>query len=291
MQKTTTSINDGDVLAPGQLLKQARNSKGLSIEDVALQLCITQRNVMAIETENFAEIGSTIFVTGYLKNYAKLLGVDADTIVAAYRNTHDDADEASRKIQKPQLSMHTRHRGHPLWMLLAVIIAVIAAFWVLWGDSNLRHASSVDSVKVETAAGSTVVESLVETKAGAEASILDTSLEPGVAAVSGLAKTVATDVVADLKDESDSVKPAMTMNQLQLDFNQDCWLEVRDGNGKRLYSGIKKSGQQLVLEGQPPFKLVIGIASAVSVRYMDETVEVVPTAGKKTAKLTVGVAG
>lgn len=76
--------------------------------------------------------------------------------------------------------------------------------------------------------------------------------------------------------------------QLQLNFSKDCWIEVRDATGKRLSVGVKKAGQQVKLTGQPPYKLVIGVPSAVSITYDGKPVELnQSTRSGRTARIQV----
>jgi len=49
-----------------------------------------------------------------------------------------------------------------------------------------------------------------------------------------------------------------------INFSSDCWTEVRDGNGRILYSGVKKAGTNLTLTAQGPYKVVLGFAGGVS---------------------------
>ncbi len=60
--------------------------------------------------------------------------------------------------------------------------------------------------------------------------------------------------------------PVLTAGQarLELSFNDDCWVEVRDADGNRLIGGIMKRGASQTLRGQPPFRVVLGNAPAVT---------------------------
>ena len=322
-------------LSTGQLLSQTRRTRGLGIEDVAHKLHLTTEHVIALESDNYSNIGGAVFVAGYLRNYAKLLKLDDDAIVAQYRERHSDAALAkSRTIARPELSLQKRHRVQSTWMLLAVVVGVTVGFWLLWGDDEARQAVKPEKIAVETVSGSTVVQSLapaplsqaaieslaeqevplsmidatdsVEDSSQSETSI-DNLAVPIIAPidVSDAALTIApidvpvtaipivAEPVVDVVDESidQSVdQPILSPNTMTLQFSADCWLEIRDANGSILASRIEKAGNSIDVVGQPPFKLHIGVASAVSINYMNQAVEVVPQNGRKTAKLTVGEA-
>jgi cytoskeleton protein RodZ len=57
----------------GQMLREARESQGLSVEEVATRLRLMQRQVEAIEADDFASLGQPVFARGFVRNYAKLL--------------------------------------------------------------------------------------------------------------------------------------------------------------------------------------------------------------------------
>jgi len=322
-------------LSTGQLLSQTRRTRGLGIEDVAHKLHLTTEHVIALESDNYSNIGGAVFVAGYLRNYAKLLKLDDDAIVAQYRERHSDAALAkSRTIARPELSLQKRHRVQSTWMLLAVVVGVTVGFWLLWGDDEARQAVKPEKIAVETVSGSTVVQSLapaplsqaaieslaeqevplsmidatdsVEDSSQSETSIdnlavpiiatidvPDTALTIAPIDVPVTAIPIVAEPVVDVVDESidQSVdQPILSPNTMTLQFSADCWLEIRDANGSILASRIEKAGNSIDVVGQPPFKLHIGVASAVSINYMNQAVEVVPQNGRKTAKLTVGEA-
>ena len=76
----------GEVAAPqstGAILAQAREAAGLSIEDVAVQLKLAPRQVVASERDDFASLPGRTFVRGFVRNYARLLKLDVDAALAA----------------------------------------------------------------------------------------------------------------------------------------------------------------------------------------------------------------
>ncbi len=60
---------------------------------------------------------------------------------------------------------------------------------------------------------------------------------------------------------------------LAMTFTADCWLEVTDATGKKLFSGIQRSGANLNLAGQTPYKLKIGAPSAVQIQFQGKPVD------------------
>ncbi|WP_082967983.1 RodZ domain-containing protein [Photobacterium aquimaris] len=65
---------------------------------------------------------------------------------------------------------------------------------------------------------------------------------------------------ADVAGADVTVAPA-----LALTFAADCWIDIRDANGKRLESGLKTAGQTLAVDGKAPFRVRLGAPSAVKI--------------------------
>jgi cytoskeleton protein RodZ len=62
-------------------------------------------------------------------------------------------------------------------------------------------------------------------------------------------------------------------NGLVMNFTADCWLEVSDATGKKLFSGIQRHGAKLNLVGQAPYKLKIGAPAAIQIQYQGKPVD------------------
>ncbi|OUR73975.1 hypothetical protein A9Q77_05125 [Marinomonas sp. 42_23_T18] len=58
--------------------------------------------------------------------------------------------------------------------------------------------------------------------------------------------------------------PPLYDDEVVINFSSDCWTEVRDGNGRILYSGVKKADSSLTLTAEGPYKVVFGFAGGVS---------------------------
>lgn len=66
------------------------------------------------------------------------------------------------------------------------------------------------------------------------------------------------------KAEIAANQPPLYDDDLVINFSSDCWTEVRDGNGRILYSGVKTADSSLTLTAQGPYKVVLGFAGGVS---------------------------
>ncbi|QVM92350.1 helix-turn-helix domain-containing protein [Pseudomonas entomophila] len=75
---------------------------------------------------------------------------------------------------------------------------------------------------------------------------------------------------------------------VHIQFTADCWTQVSDGNGKVLFSAIKRKGDSLELTGKPPFAVRLGFARGAQVSYNGQAVDVAPFTSGETARLKLG---
>lgn len=147
----------------GQVLRAAREARGESLADVAYALRLAQRQVEAMELERFDELPGPAFVRGFLRNYAKYLGINIDSLLAqlggpASVPVAPVVIEATGKHAIGTLPVGDSRRRVPrLGMLvLAAAIAVgVAAYfdWFQVNDSARPAEPAVQAPLISPAAG------------------------------------------------------------------------------------------------------------------------------------------
>lgn len=84
---------------PGVLLRAGRESAGLSIDQVADKLHLLQSVIIALETDSYDRIRGETFVRGYLRNYARLLGISDDEVMTRYNAGKPAPGRESRDLR------------------------------------------------------------------------------------------------------------------------------------------------------------------------------------------------
>ncbi|WP_323155361.1 DUF4115 domain-containing protein, partial [Pseudomonas alvandae] len=82
--------------------------------------------------------------------------------------------------------------------------------------------------------------------------------------------------------------PAAGDGQVQIQFTADCWTQITDGNGKVLFSGLKRKGDSASVNGKPPFAVRLGYARGAQVSYNGQPVDIAPFTSGETARLKLG---
>lgn len=286
---------------PGPRLRASREARNLSIAEVSSRLRLDAPTLSALENNDFQGLPAPIFVRGYLRNYARLLGMDESEVVAEY-------DAQGVPEPRPTLNAISRGRigagGFP-WRLVgwALLLALAAAGVVMYGPQMGKLWSAAN--KTEAPAGSLTLPGAEPEGQGPEKAVPaqpaapaqpppaeqaePASPPPAVAPESSTGPAEAPSAApgqgtapAASDQAVTSGEPAPSAGQadtapggqaeaqgdtLTLKFQGDCWTEVRDATGKRLLFGLIHGGEQKSLGGRPPFSVVLGNSQAVSITY------------------------
>ncbi|WP_460117745.1 RodZ domain-containing protein [Pseudomonas sp. S2_C03] len=153
---------------PGETLRQARESNGWSLAEVALKLNLTVTSLSNLEAGAFDKLPGHTFARGYIRAYAKLLGMDQTVLVQQFdQSTGTDSQGSSvhalGRIEEPVRVSHTILRI----VSLLLLIAVIGGGFVWWQDqTSLRTKDLIsltpEHVEVEGADGTTQIHPLDE---------------------------------------------------------------------------------------------------------------------------------
>src|SRR5579862_2147919 len=125
--------------ALGERFRAAREARGLSLSDVAEQIRIRSVYLAAIEDSNWNAIGASVYVRGFLRTYARFLGIDPEEAVAAFNETQPAVPSAvGLPAPEPPSPEPARRRGTTLvWVAAAVAVLLIA--FVVYNEVTMRR--------------------------------------------------------------------------------------------------------------------------------------------------------
>ena len=307
---------------PGDTLRQARESNGWSLAEVALKLNLTTTSLGNLEAGAFDKLPGHTFARGYIRAYAKLLGIDQAILVQQFDQFTGTDSQGSNvhglgRIEEPVRVSHTILRI----VSLLLLIAVIGGGFVWWQDQTSQRtkdmtSNAMEHVEVESADGTTQIhpldepedQAVVEGQAAPQAPLATEQPVPETApAATAAAATAPTAPVAQAHTPAAPAQaPATTVpaapamsppttpvliagdGHIQITFVADCWTQLTDGNGKVLFSGLKRKGDTLDQGGKPPMTLRLGFARGAQVAYNGQPVDVAPFTSGETARLKLG---
>lgn len=293
--------DDSQAVGPGQLLRNAREQLGWTREQVASRIHLRLTLIAAIEADTYDKHTSHTFIRGYLRAYAKLVGIPEETILAAYEKLGltppDNIDMQSFSRRSRQQANDSRLKV-VTWLVILVLIGLSVAWW--WQSTARRSAG--DDALAATEMSATVnapeanVAPAVEVAEPVLPAVSDAvSTQVVVSGATATLPVVATDASAAVPTdvsgavstaESTTTEPAKAP-QLKMSFTADCWLDVKDANGKTLFSGLKKANDELVLEGPEPLRFIIGAPMAVNLEYQGKSFDMSRYNNGRTARFSL----
>ena len=185
------------------------------------------------------------------------------------------------------------------WSFGVLLLAILAYYLVpaeAWRTtmSSIKELVQTDRKKIEPAgdpdkdvgAESSTVEvvpSPVSTPVPAPTSVVDSPESPVVQQAS---QPVSAPLSQELA-EPVAVAARASGNALVFAFSEPSWVEVRDRSGQVIFSQLSQAGSTREVSGQPPFSLVVGNASHVSVQYRGKPVDLSKRSKDDVARLTL----
>lgn len=223
-------------MSVGDTLTRARESAGLTVEDLSAQTRIRAGLIRQIEADDFSGCGGAVYARGHLRSLAKVIGVDAGELVAEFDRGHAD-EPAPALVPVPAVDPHEAARAdgkQPNWaaaMAVALVVICVLAGISLFGNRG--------SSKHNTAGGS---------RPPASPAPSHTSSSPAPASPPpGAVSRVRTDqAIALVRVTSDRT-----------------WMSVSTLSGRLLFQGLLGAGQQRIFKDAKGLRLTIGNAPAV----------------------------
>ena len=312
---------------PGETLRQARENNGWTLAEVALKLNLTVSSLSNLETGAFDKLPGHTFARGYIRTYAKLLGMDQTSLVREFDlYTGTDANGSSvhslGRIEEPVRVSHTILRI----VSLLLLFVVIGGGFIWWQDQTSMRAKDLigltpEHVEVEGADGTTQIhpldepedqavaesaigEVLVAPETAPETTVLPlpvapvtapsavaapaAAVQPALAAPAVVAAPVVAAPTAAPAPVAGNTAPVAGAGKVAVQYTADCWTQVTDGTGKVLFGGLKRKGENLEVSGKPPLTLRLGFARGAQVAYNGQPVDVAPFTSGETARLKLG---
>lgn len=281
-------------MGPGQMLREARVAKGLTVEDVANRLNLKSSNVQDLEAEKFDERISVTFIRGYYKNYAKLLDVPQADVQQAF-DALNAAKQEPAKLQSFSRKVAKQASDDRLMMVSYVILAIILALVVIWWLQQSNTSAT------ETVPASSTVTSAPQTKAFEQPIQPDAPEEeqqvveqPSLDVVTSEDTPAAEpqlidDATAQAAEASlpELIGELPAQVELVFQFSADCWVNIMDATGEAIAFGVKKAGRTMPVSGVPPFEITLGAPDVVQIQYDGEAVDMTGFPKGRTAKFNL----
>lgn len=263
--------------SPGRMLSGARQRLNLSVADVARQLRLSARQIEALESDDFGKLPGHTFVRGFIRNYAKLVQLDCGMLLTMAEQIMPPPPVHSVLPEAEDIPFPTG-RNHA-WRnyVLAGLVAVLLPLLIY------------EAYREKTPQSAAVKQPSGDIRPAARPQVQPAGqVEPAVAPANSLAGMPSGQNDFPQTGEPPAAHPPKGgENVIAMTFAKDSWVEIRDRDGKIIFSQLNPAGTEQVVKGNPPFSVVIGNAAHVTLAYNEQTVDLAPHTKVEVARFTL----
>ena len=287
VEKPDDSLQDEASGGPvcGERLAEARRELQIPVLEIAKELHLDEYKVRALESNDFDVIGAPVFAKGHLRKFAQLVRIsEADVMADYYELTRSSESQPALSLRPRQKQALSLSPG-PWLALIVVAILVGAAYWwfvVRPGAPDEPVGSSLAPLPQQ----SQEIENDGFVAVPDQAVVDDELQEP---AVPDAAEQNEIDLPAGEPAASPAPAASTDANtlQVQISYSGECWTEISDARGERLFFDLGRAGRTVNLAGEAPFNVLFGNAANVRVRVNGADYPLPPPDGRGTARLTI----
>lgn len=305
--------DDIEVVGPGQMLSEARKTLSLSQKDVADKLNFKLSLVKDLENEHFDKSLPETFNRGYLRNFAKLVNINEEDVLASYEMLGVAEKQGAEMQSFSKLTTKQAENNRIMWITYLIIAIILgSAFVWLYQAQQNTPLTQTDTTTILSEQQDTQITK--EQKLTAENTELNndvlpqnTSVEPATQPNNNQVNIHETvqekpkneDTLPETDMSSDDISRGSEVEQLasqsnalidvSFSFNGDCWVNISDATGERIAWGVKKSGYVMNIQGVAPFSITLGKPERVAINYNGDNIDMSQFNRGNIAKFTLPI--
>lgn len=227
----------------GEALRRTRRFYNKSLEDVEKALRIRSSQIDAIERGDMRSLPGRVYAIGFVRTYAEYLEIDGDKVVQLFKAQYmDNQTKADLSFKVPASETKTP----PIW--LATFLILIAAFgYLVWHANQKPNRVAVTQVQ-------DVPDEIRD-------HVNNEILTPSIDIIEE--DEIVQDAESPVENMASEDKPQKT--GIILNIVNDCWVEIKDGDGKVIVSNILEKGDQYFVPNSPGLSMSLGNAANVEI--------------------------
>ena len=277
-----------EIQSIGQVLKAARLAQVMSAQDIARQLRLSEKQIEAIENDDHSKFPNQIFLRGFIRNYAKLVREDTKKFSQLLGETFPPTSTQAITFSvdgTPFIPDHKKSKGNLIILLIVVLVSSLLGYEVYRsvGDDPKTNENIENGTVAETIIQlETEIEQVPEDNQNQFSSVIKSNGSD----FNVLIEEVEIDQQGgDSLDKEQKVETALEVEDkpvenggggtLRFKFTGESWVEVKDAEGKKIFSQTSPGNTEETVNGSPPFSLTIGNAASVRLFYNDEPVDLI----------------
>lgn len=309
----------------GNVLKAEREAQGLSLSEVCKSLRLSVNQIQAIEEDDFANLPKQSIVRGFIRNYARLLKIDAEPILKAFQNIVPDEAPLSLSVKatadESVIGAKEMKFTPKIIANIAFGLMVLFALAYLYTHYIKPHAKTVDGLALnadeiqkispdmmplplpnpvnQPSKNETTSAVSIQNVGATETSNSDKTNDFQSSMASTFEKKLNTQATIE-STQAEATLPALNPlpianingaplpgeSQLSFKLNEQSWVRVETPDGKKIFSELLQAGSQ-TLNAKPPFTIIIGNASATKIAINNIDYDLTPVTRANVARVQI----
>ena len=267
-----------------KLLKSKREELSLSIEDICRELKLDKKIIKNIESGNFSNFKSYLFLKGYIKNYADFLGIDINLPESKYKKKYKNINKSRKKESKKK---YLNKNKYLFILLIFVLLSILFSVYKNKDQENIDVnliSGSLEIVETKKLQNDEKLNIKNEISENTSKKIIQKNIVSSGIVNNSLIQNEKIEIentdnskIGTIKKDtvilnSDYALENKIEKILEIKYNEDSWTEIIDSNQDIVFLDLVKKGKILKFSISAPFEILLGNATAVNIKYNNEIV-------------------
>lgn len=283
MSDSATPSEPDEPKSPGRLLAAARQARGMTVTEVALRLKFSPRQIEALEADRYDVLRGPAMVRGMIRTYARLIGADPGPLLEALHQPLDTGPVTMQPLAMEVPFPRVTPKGSFVYVMLSavVVIAVLSviAEWVLRPNAAPAAGSPTPVPAPQREAAPAFPRAAVPAPPRVA--------EPAPRPATAMSVTPPAPAAAERRPSLVQHETVLNAQRIELLFDRESWVEIKDADGRVVFSQLNPPGTRRNVVGEAPFSIIIGNATGVKLRYNNTDVDLAPFTRTDVARLTL----
>jgi len=269
--------------APGEILREAREARGESVNDVARILKLSAHQLEALENGRFDVLPGPTFVRGFLRNYARYLDIPPEPLLEGINIRTPTAADLSSMLKlhgnvQPKASPRAHSKMLPVVLIILAVLIVLGVVGVAiykgWFEFRFSLSTAAPVQKQVEQVVLPGPQKPVQPKLQPAAQFKVQTFELTAPVPINIAPDSAKDPTQmDVAQEGSGAPSVPDVATLRLLFNASTLAQVRDSSGKIIFTRTGTKGSSNSIKGKPPFSVTVNNANNVELEFNGQAVD------------------
>ena len=253
------------------LIKSQREKRGITIEEISIELKLEKKIIEDIENRNFGNFKSYLFLKGYLINYANLLDMKISLPeVKKQKKSKTKKNIIDKSKNKNKNKDKNKYKNSIQIKLIFSFLILASVFFIIFNNQNinqknidLKNEKAIEISKDNTLSNEQKieVEEIFINKTESQLELLNND--------------TATPSLVDkqISENNKTIKNSFKKNLL-IEYTGDSWTEIIDSKGEIVFFDLVKSGDNIDLNIASPIEILLGNATVVNIKYNNNKINI-----------------